>query len=340
MVIPALFGSGPLNQKLDIPALETLLARAEPLPRVGAHSYEADMFNLFGIKSDPANDLPIAAVTRLVDTGHKDSGWWLRADPVHLQIQGDRVVMTDYRSLAISRDEAQALIQEVLNVFIVDDWYLEALHPNRWYLKLNAIPRIKTCALPMVMGKEVSQFFPTGKDAPNWRAILNEIQMLLYASPVNAQREAEGSLPINSLWFWGGGRLPELGASGWTQVWSDEPISLGLARLAGTAISRVPANGQDWLRQAITPGRHLLILDDTSNVIEQRDTVAWKELMEHLDGAWIKPLFMGLKNKELSSIAISDATGNVFTATSGDARRWWRRRRPLENFRINHAVIE
>jgi hypothetical protein len=37
-------------------------------------------------RADPTEaDLPVAAVTALVDGGEPDGGWWLRADPVHLR---------------------------------------------------------------------------------------------------------------------------------------------------------------------------------------------------------------------------------------------------------------
>jgi hypothetical protein len=40
----------------------------------------------------------------------------------------------------------------------------------------------------------------------HWQRILTEIQMALYAHPLNQAREARGELLVSSLWLWGGGR--------------------------------------------------------------------------------------------------------------------------------------
>jgi hypothetical protein len=41
-----------------------------------------------------------------------------------------------------------------------------------------------------------------------WRHAINEAQMVLHAHPVNQARQAAGQPVVNSLWPWGGGRLP------------------------------------------------------------------------------------------------------------------------------------
>ena len=42
-----------------------------------------------------------------------------------------------------------------------------------------------------------------------WRALLSEAQVVLHNHPLNAQRVAAGLAPVNSLWFWGAGALPD-----------------------------------------------------------------------------------------------------------------------------------
>ncbi len=56
-----------------------------------------------------------------------------------------------------------------------------------------------------------SRNLPSGADAGTWKRWQNEIEMLLHAHPVNIAREAEGLLPANGVWFWGGGRLADVG---------------------------------------------------------------------------------------------------------------------------------
>jgi len=83
-------------------------------------------------------------------------------------------------------------------------------HPDRWYLRLDSLPDISTLPLSQVAGRNVHGLLPGGKDAARWHQLFNEIQMLLFAHPLNEARETRGALPINSLWFWGGGVMQPL----------------------------------------------------------------------------------------------------------------------------------
>src|SRR3990167_2665495 len=93
LLLPGLFGTVATEPESGtppkVPALETLLARAErhALPVRG---FEASLFSLFGAEAPNEGDLPVAAVTRVLDLGIVDNGWWLRADPVHLSPQRDQ----------------------------------------------------------------------------------------------------------------------------------------------------------------------------------------------------------------------------------------------------------
>ena len=42
-----------------------------------------------------------------------------------------------------------------------------------------------------------------------WYRLINEIQMFMHGHEINQKRLENGLLPINSLWCWGGGQLPE-----------------------------------------------------------------------------------------------------------------------------------
>src|SRR6185436_8180005 len=99
--------------------------------------------------------------------------------------------------------------------------------------------------------------------------LLTEIQMLLHSHAVNAAREARGEPAVNSLWFWGAGRLPGRVQGRWKSVTSDEPLALGLARLAGAAAHALPESADAWLEHPATDGRHLVILDPAVEALER-----------------------------------------------------------------------
>src|SRR5574340_1660275 len=95
---PQWFDAG-LLRDIRLPALETLLARGRqtPLPPGGM---EAWLCRAFGVEQQL--DWPVAAITLLADGGDPGDEFWLLADPVHLQLQRDRMVLVDSDHLEIS----------------------------------------------------------------------------------------------------------------------------------------------------------------------------------------------------------------------------------------------
>lgn len=65
-----------------------------------------------------------------------------------------------------------------------------------------------------------------------WLKLFSEFQVVLHGLPVNAERAARGLPPVNTLWLHGAGPRPTP-ARAWASVHSDDPLLLGLARLAG-----------------------------------------------------------------------------------------------------------
>ena len=334
LLIPGLFGPAedPSGQDQAFPALESLLARAEPAPGVPP-TFDQAVFALFGIDAPADADLPVAAVTRALDIGVIDKGWWLRADPVHLRPERDRLILLDAQLVPLSQEEATRLAAEVLEHYAADGWALKAPRPGRWYLKPPRAARIVTTPLAEVVGKDIHPYLPTGKEGKAWHTVLNEIQILLHTATVNSERESRGELPINSLWFWGSGRLPNISPVEWAQVHSEEPISLALARLSETPSSASPESFSDWQRQSQRSGHHLVVLDGARGAVQYHDVDQWRTFVERLEREWIAPLLGALKDRALAEVTIYTDTSRAFRLSAGQSRRWWRRRRSLGSFR-------
>jgi len=332
LVVPGLLGplpgmDSPGFPRPHAPAAERLLARGR---RTGAdgEGYEATLCGLFGLH-DPETSLPLAAITRLADTGERDAGCWLRADPVHLRADQSRLILFDDQALHIQPDEASALMERLESLYGNDrDWHLEAPVPSRWYLRSEQAAQLETTPLPRVIGDHVDPHLPRGPDAPQWHRMLNEVQMLFHDAPVNAARENEGRPAINSVWFWGGGRLPALPPAPWRRVWSDDPLAVGLAALAGVARSDVPMNAREWLRDA-QPGAHLVVLDGLRAATSYGDVEAWMRDIEAVEHAWLAPLADGLTHGRLKELDILPCNRYRYRIGRGSAWRLWRRPRPL-----------
>ncbi|MFQ5546135.1 MAG: hypothetical protein ACE5FE_09155, partial [Acidiferrobacterales bacterium] len=183
-----------------------------------------------------------------------------------------------------------------------------------------------------VIGRDINDFLPRGEDYKTWHTILNEVQILLHTAKTNAERERRGALSVNSVWFWGGGRLPELKHTQWSHVWSGEPVSLALARLSQTPSTNIPDGAEDWLDSNSTPGDHLLVLDQGREALEYGAFDEWHRFVDAIERNWIAPLMAGLRSKQLASISLISETG-AFCLNAKMARRWWRRSRPLRRYR-------
>lgn len=320
-------------QSGSLRALETLLTRAEMIDRGFPQGYEEGLFALFDLVRQDDADLPVAAVTRMLDMGVIDNEWWLRADPVHLSFDRDRLILADAQKLEVTQQEASRLVSEIMEVFTSDGWLLKAPHPQRWYLKTMQAPKLTTSSLSQVIGRDVHSFLPRGPDDKAWHTIMNEIQILLHTATVNVEREQEGKLPINSLWFWGSGRLPRIKPVSWTRVWSSEPVSLSLAKLSGTPTTDLPDDYTEWRTRAEITGEHLVVLDEMHNAALYNDVSRSQEMLHKLETGWMEPLFRDLKTGAIDRVTLITDVGVNFTLTSQQARRWWRRRRSLASHR-------
>ena len=309
------------------PALETLLARADRAVFSGDVTQEMSIFHLFDMSPPAGADLPVAAITRLADGGEADDAWWLRADPVSLLPQGDGLLLQPADDLGLTLIQARALVDEILQVFGDDGWHLEAPVAHRWYLRPTKSSVMQTTPLAQVTGRDIHPYLPAGKDAKAWHVAMNEIQILLHTAEVNVERESRGQVPINSLWFWGGGQRPTVPPATWNHLWSDEVLSRGLAIVAGLTHSALPKNAGDWLAQA-TAGRHLLVMDSDILLARTGGSDAWPELEQ----TWIAPLVAAVNSGDLGSVTLHDAGGRSFYLTRKGLGRWWRRRRALGHY--------
>lgn len=208
------------------------------------------------------------------------SGYYLCADPVHLRIDGDAVVLDAGIGATVSEAEAQALIKILNAHFSQDGWTLVAAAPSEWLLHSDGTLDAKTCAPARVHGRSIENFLPQGPDARILKRFGNEAQMLLHEASVNLDREANGQPPINGVWLWGGGRA---GASApvtdGTWVLSDALYVRGLAAAAGATGAPLPA-GPD----AIDPGAAAVLIDLAAPYAEPHAWVHW------LAETWLEPL--------------------------------------------------
>lgn len=328
LLIPYLLPAGPGTEP-RLPALERLLARtrreasAEP-------DTAAWLCRAFGVPRQ--RDWPLAPLTLAADGGHPGEDYWLRADPVYLRPERDQLVLADSGVLALSRDEADRLCETLNRHFADDGLTFYPLRPDRWYLRPVQAPQLVTHPLPAVTGKGIDPFLPGGPDARRWHAVFNEVQMLLHEHPVNQAREARGELPVNSVWFWGGGSAPRIGARPFDGIWADAPLARGLAAAAGLPGHPLPAGAGEWLAAAGGGQTPLAVLDTLCGAGQYGDRLGWSEGLEQLERDWFAPLLRALERGTPAALTLHAAESGetlAFTVRRRDLWRLWRRPRPL-----------
>lgn len=198
-------------------------------------------------------DVPAAAITREFLAGDAAGATWLSADPAWVQPDMNGVRLLACGQLQLGMDEAQVLAAPLRSVFDEAGMQLEISTPDRWHLKLPANTPLPAFAAPeQALGEDLSQHLPQGVEGRRWRVLLNEIQVLLHQHPLNAERRARGLAPVNSLWLWGGGSLPDQlkMKSNLHGVISDDLLLRALVARAGmTSHARTPESVA-----AATPG--------------------------------------------------------------------------------------
>ena len=105
--IPGLFGSGIAfpDDLPNAPALNWFLKKGfTKLRKLNSFSYA--LCDLFGLKQNGLNDLPIASISRLIDSDQYPDGVWVRVDPVHVSTNGNRLKLLDSSQFNITQHDA------------------------------------------------------------------------------------------------------------------------------------------------------------------------------------------------------------------------------------------
>lgn len=214
-------------------AVATLLGRSDPLPLQSAGE-RAQLLRHFDLLP---RGWPMASITRQDDKGDAAGRSWLRADPVFIRPEMLGARLMAWGNLGLSAGEAEDFLQPLRPVFGDAGFPISATVPERWYLELPPETRLPDFPLPIdALGGDMLAYLPEGNDARRWRSLANEAQVILHNHPRNQTRIAAGMPPVNSLWFWGGGRLPDFVRCQYTSVTGADDDLLALATLAGARL--------------------------------------------------------------------------------------------------------
>lgn len=302
---------------LQLPALEKMLARGRWTNPVTDCSMEDVLCGMFGVDA-------LAPVSAAFDG--LGEGCWLRADPVYMRLQREQVVMLPNGK--ISADEAMQFCASLNEHFTGQGVEFLAPHPARWYLRMNESPDITTVPISQAAGCSIHGNLPKGADAGRWNQLFNEIQMLLFAHPLNEAREARGEAPVNSVWFWGNGEAGQA-KSICERISSDQVLVEMLAAAADIPFS-------DW-RSVWREEDQLLVWTGLRTALQRGDLAAWRDALQQFETGYAQPIWRSLRDGKIASLRIDILGGDSLQQlrlARFDAWAFWRRSKRLPDYSL------
>ena len=299
------------------PALEMLLSRGHHF-RTDSKSPDHFRFRMFGI--EPEGELPVAALTQAGDRNSKpgQNQYWLRLDPVTIWADMARVVMTSFGFADLDefeRNEIENVVRSVLNE---EGIVLHTEHPERWCIALGKPLKFGFTPLEDALGVDMAEVLPEQPESLHWRRIMNEIQIALHSSPVNLRRRQIGRQEINSIWFWGGGFIPDASEYGvFETVYSDNPVTRGLAIIND---SRLRKQRDIGTTDFINDGQSILI----DWVIKSRYPIEELERLEQLMDRLLRHVRDGS-----TELILYCGKSEAWRFRRASSRKFWRRCLPL-----------
>jgi hypothetical protein len=182
-----------------------------------------------------------AALSLWGQTGERPDDWVCAADAVHLEAMLDHVRLHALPADALSGDDRHALLNMLRQ---------QSDDPARMYLQVGdavylhggrPFPTAKLCSLALD-AREPDEFLPTGTDARLHDRLIGELQLLLHEAGINRQREERGLMPVNSVWFWGGGFATRHAALALPPLVADDPLFRGFWYSAAGEVHDWPAD--------------------------------------------------------------------------------------------------
>jgi hypothetical protein len=214
LVLPGLFDL-PLSELApglladELPALNRILRLGSPRPNL-AFSIDAILRQVLALETpaeESVRSLPLAQAC--APRPERQSSRMLLFQAVHLRPDLHSAVIAPIPRDKKNFNDIDILIRDLGDLFKVD-CDISVIGNGLFLMELKAFDApLHYPHILSVLGKTANPFIEQSRQHLGWYKLLNEMQMFLHQHEVNQDREHRGLLPVNSLWFWGGGDLPE-----------------------------------------------------------------------------------------------------------------------------------
>jgi hypothetical protein len=202
---------GPALRDLVLPQLTALLSLLTETARDTADEmtltppHERAIAVAAGLQL-PDGQWPQAALDAALAGIDPGTAAWGRLTPTHWNAGATHVTLVDPAELALDEATSRAFLDAVRELFETEGFTLHYAAPTCWLATHAAFDGLPCASLDRVIGRNIDAWLPADPRARLLRRLQNEVQMLLYRHPLNAEREAAGALPVNSFWLSGCGK--------------------------------------------------------------------------------------------------------------------------------------
>lgn len=284
--------------------------------------WQAEFEMYWGIVESAGKRLPMA---KLMGAELSRNAGIVCADPVHLQLDRDTAKLLPTEMLDLCEKDAQSLLRDI-NLFLrADNMELICRQGNGWCLCGMDASQLDSYPPSFLANRNASAFLPAGDESKQWRRLMTELQMFLHAHPVNEQREQSGKLPVNSLWFWGGGALYSslISATAGREntlntrsatVYADDEFAR-----AACADMQIPCKSLAEFDPLVC--EEALVVDTRiSSAIFARNESEMHRVIEQINCQWLDPLSRRVSQEDTLSFSIVNEDGDKGVLTSAMQR--------------------
>lgn len=256
----------------------------------------------------------IAALRLWGQTGDRPTVWMAAADPVHLEARLDHLRLHALADAQSPGSDLRTLFDFLQASLGEDPRFAFARVGQHGYLRGDEAIMTATVPAAAIDGQPPGDFMPSGEAAAGYHRLTSELQLCLHEHEVNLRREEQGLLPINSVWFWGGGRAPEQEVQLLPPFFGDEPLLQGFWQSRTGLVAPWPGSFAACLDIAV---KDLVVV-----------TPAGAEDGEAL-ATYLDELRTLLKSGRIERLVLLFRDGLTARCGRFDAFRFWRRMSPL-----------
>ncbi len=264
---------------------------------------------LSAIRLSPVED-GLAALRLWGQTGDRPNVWVAAADPVHLEARLDHLCLYALKGAQWPGSDLRAIF-DFLQKSLGDDTSFAFVRIGKFgYLRGDETMATAMVSAAVIDGQEPDAFMPSGESAAGYHRLSGEMQMCLHDHEINLRREAQGLMPVNAVWFWGGGKAPQKTAQKLPPLFGDDPLFKGYWESCTGVTEPWPGNFARCLDIAI---KDLVVVTPASS--KGGDLLA----------AYFEELRELLKTGRLNKLVLLFRDGLTAEVGRFDAFRLWRR---------------